>query len=159
VKSTRNRSSHHAECSESPKQSRVKGRWSNYVVLTLQFSMAAIKKSKTSRPRHPAPIGNHVHAKEDKDLAKRTWRLHEQASRSLLAVHEKVYVSTTTSPPAAAALPQLCAATTRHPAAQALRQPCRASRVLVSRPQRLYIDYAAAATSSSGRTTTSTSLN
>jgi hypothetical protein len=34
------------------------------------------------------------------------------------------------------------AATTRHPAAQALRQPRRASRVLVSRPQRLYIDYA-----------------
>jgi hypothetical protein len=35
-----------------------------------------------------------------------------------------------------------CAATTRHPAAQALRQPRRAPRVLVSRPQRLYIDYA-----------------
>jgi hypothetical protein len=35
-----------------------------------------------------------------------------------------------------------CAATTRHPAARALRQPCRAPRVLVSRPQRLYIDYA-----------------
>jgi hypothetical protein len=35
-----------------------------------------------------------------------------------------------------------CAATTRHPAAQALRQPCRAPRVLVSRLQRLYIDYA-----------------
>jgi hypothetical protein len=34
------------------------------------------------------------------------------------------------------------AATTRHPAARALRQPCRAPRVLVSRPQRLYIDYA-----------------
>jgi hypothetical protein len=36
----------------------------------------------------------------------------------------------------------LCAATTRHPAARALLQPCRAPRVLVSRPQRLYIDYA-----------------
>jgi hypothetical protein len=34
-----------------------------------------------------------------------------------------------------------CAATTRHTAAWALRQPCRAPRVLVSRPQRLYIDY------------------
>jgi hypothetical protein len=34
-----------------------------------------------------------------------------------------------------------CAATTRHPGAWALRQPRRASRVLVSRPQRLYIDY------------------
>jgi hypothetical protein len=34
-----------------------------------------------------------------------------------------------------------CAATTRHPSAWALRQPRRASRVLVSRPQRLYIDY------------------
>jgi hypothetical protein len=41
--------------------------------------------------------------------------------------------STSTSP---------CIATTRHPAARALRQPCRAPRVLVSRPQRLYIDYA-----------------
>jgi hypothetical protein len=35
-----------------------------------------------------------------------------------------------------------CAATTRHLATRALRQPCRASRVLVSRSQRLYIDYA-----------------
>jgi hypothetical protein len=34
-----------------------------------------------------------------------------------------------------------CIPTTRHPAAQALRQPCRAPRVLVSRPQQLYIDY------------------
>jgi hypothetical protein len=34
-----------------------------------------------------------------------------------------------------------CIATTRHLAARALRQPCRAPRVLVSRPQRLYIDY------------------
>jgi hypothetical protein len=34
-----------------------------------------------------------------------------------------------------------CAASTRLPAARALRQPCRAPRVLVSRPQRLYIDY------------------
>jgi hypothetical protein len=34
-----------------------------------------------------------------------------------------------------------CIATTRHPAAQALRQPRFAPRVLVSRPQRLYIDY------------------
>jgi hypothetical protein len=34
-----------------------------------------------------------------------------------------------------------CIATTRHPAALALRQPRRAPRVLVSRPQRLYIDY------------------
>jgi hypothetical protein len=33
-------------------------------------------------------------------------------------------------------------AATRHPAARALRQPCRAQRVLVFRPQRLYIDYA-----------------
>jgi hypothetical protein len=41
--------------------------------------------------------------------------------------------STSTSP---------CIATTCHPAARALRQPCRAPRVLVSRPQRLYIDYA-----------------
>jgi hypothetical protein len=41
--------------------------------------------------------------------------------------------STSTSP---------CTATTRHPAAQALRQPRRAPRVLVSQPQRLYIDYA-----------------
>jgi hypothetical protein len=32
--------------------------------------------------------------------------------------------------------------TTRHSAARALRQPCRAPQVLVSRPQRLYIDYA-----------------
>jgi hypothetical protein len=31
---------------------------------------------------------------------------------------------------------------TRLSAAAALRQPCRAPRVLVSRPQRLYIDYA-----------------
>jgi hypothetical protein len=36
----------------------------------------------------------------------------------------------------------LCTTTTRHPAAWALRQPCRAPRVLVSRPQRLYINYA-----------------
>jgi hypothetical protein len=35
-----------------------------------------------------------------------------------------------------------CAATTRHPTAQVLRQPQRAPRVLVSRPQQLYIDYA-----------------
>jgi hypothetical protein len=35
-----------------------------------------------------------------------------------------------------------CAASTRLSAAQALRQPCRAPRVPVSRPQRLYIDYA-----------------
>jgi hypothetical protein len=35
-----------------------------------------------------------------------------------------------------------CAATTHHPAAQALRQPCCAPQVLVSQPQRLYIDYA-----------------
>jgi hypothetical protein len=41
--------------------------------------------------------------------------------------------STSTSP---------CIATTRHPAAQALHQPPRAPRVLISRPQRLYIDYA-----------------
>jgi hypothetical protein len=34
------------------------------------------------------------------------------------------------------------AATTRHPAAQALCQPCHAPRVLISRKQRLYIDYA-----------------
>jgi hypothetical protein len=34
------------------------------------------------------------------------------------------------------------AATARHPAARAPRQPCCAPRVLVSRPQRLYIDYA-----------------
>jgi hypothetical protein len=34
------------------------------------------------------------------------------------------------------------AATTRHPVARALRQPCCAPRVLVSRPQRLYMDYA-----------------
>jgi hypothetical protein len=49
-------------------------------------------------------------------------------------VHEYTYFnysSTTTQ----------CAATTRHPAARALRQPCRAPRVLVSRSQRLYIDY------------------
>jgi hypothetical protein len=37
-----------------------------------------------------------------------TWRLHQQASRSLLAVHGKVYVSTTASPQAAQALPQPC---------------------------------------------------
>jgi hypothetical protein len=41
--------------------------------------------------------------------------------------------STSTSP---------CIPTTRHPAARAIRQPCCAPRVLVSRPQRLYIDYA-----------------
>jgi hypothetical protein len=35
-----------------------------------------------------------------------------------------------------------CITTTRHPAVRALRQPCRALRVLVSRPQRLYINYA-----------------
>jgi hypothetical protein len=34
------------------------------------------------------------------------------------------------------------ATNTRHPVAQALRQPRRALRVLVSLPQRLYIDYA-----------------
>jgi hypothetical protein len=50
-------------------------------------------------------------------------------------VHEYTYFnysSTTTQ----------CAVTTRHLAARALRQPCRAPRVLVSRLQRLYIDYA-----------------
>jgi hypothetical protein len=50
-------------------------------------------------------------------------------------VHEYTYFnysSTTTQ----------CATTTHHPAAQALRQPRRAPRVLVSRPQRLYVDYA-----------------
>jgi hypothetical protein len=36
----------------------------------------------------------------------------------------------------------LCTAATRHPAARALRQLRRAPRVLVSRPQRHYIDYA-----------------
>jgi hypothetical protein len=49
-------------------------------------------------------------------------------------VHEYTYFnysSTTTQ----------CVATTRHPAARALRQPCRAPRVLISRPQRLYINY------------------
>jgi predicted DNA-binding transcriptional regulator AlpA len=39
--------------------------------------------------------------------------------------------------------PSSCTATTRHPVAQALRQPRRAPRVLVSRPQRLYFNYAA----------------
>jgi hypothetical protein len=71
-----------------------------------------------------------------------------------------------------------CAVTTRHPAARALRQPCRAPRLLVTRPHGLYVNLAvrrgysslgrsgstsnmlyATATSSSGRTTTSTSLN
>jgi hypothetical protein len=64
----------------------------------------------------------------------------------------EMYASTATLPPNASALLRLhctgstststCIATTRHPAAQALRQPRRAPRVLVSRPQRLYIDYA-----------------
>jgi hypothetical protein len=39
-----------------------------------------------------------------------TWRLHQQASTSLLVVHGKIYASTTTSPPAAAAVPQMCRA-------------------------------------------------
>jgi hypothetical protein len=71
-----------------------------------------------------------------------------------------------------------CAATTRHPAARALRQPCHAPRLLVTRVHGLYVnlivrrEYSspdrsgststtpyATATSSSGRTTTSTSLN
>jgi hypothetical protein len=54
-----------------------------------------------------------------------TWRLHQQASTSLLAVHGKMYTSTTTSPPATAALPQLCYAL----------------RLLVTWPHRLYLDY------------------
>jgi hypothetical protein len=37
----------------------------------------------------------------------------------------------------------LCTASTRLPVAAVLRQPCRAPRVLVSRLQRLYINYAA----------------
>jgi hypothetical protein len=50
----------------------------------------------------------------------------KQGSRSLLAVHGKVYTRTTTSPPAAAALPQLC----------------RALRLLVTRPHGLYLNLA-----------------
>jgi hypothetical protein len=63
----------------------------------------------------------------------------------------EMYASTTTLSPYASALLRLhrtdstltssCIATTRHPAARALRQPCRAPRVLVYRPQRLYIGY------------------
>jgi hypothetical protein len=56
-------------------------------------------------------------------------------------VHEYTYFnysSTTTTSPSR----RINSPTTRHPTAQALRQPRRAPRVLVSRPQRLYIDYA-----------------
>jgi hypothetical protein len=56
----------------------------------------------------------------------------QQTLRIFATYTHKTYMSTTAQ----------CAATTRHPAAQALRQPRRAPRVLVSRPQRLYIDYA-----------------
>jgi hypothetical protein len=77
--------------------------------------------------------------------------------RSLLRPHRKMYANTLTSTtrvqqhqrstccPVALALHQLrpCAATTRHPTAAALCQSCRAPRVLVSRLQRLYINYAA----------------
>jgi hypothetical protein len=59
-------------------------------------------------------------------LMPRTRRLHQQAPRSLFAVHGKVYTSTSTSPPAAAALPHLC----------------RAPRLLVTRPHGLYLDLA-----------------
>jgi hypothetical protein len=69
-------------------------------------------------------------------MKRRTRRLQDQfAWCTRQDVHEYTYFnysSTTTQ----------CAATTRHPAARALRQPCCALRVLVSRPQRLYIDYA-----------------
>jgi hypothetical protein len=54
-----------------------------------------------------------------------THKMHQQDARSLPDAHER----------------RKRATTTRHPAARALRQPCRAPRVLVSRPQRLYIDY------------------
>jgi hypothetical protein len=47
------------------------------------------------------------------------------------------YSSTTTTSPSR----RINSPTTHHPAARALRQPGRAPRVLVSRPQRLYIDY------------------
>jgi hypothetical protein len=52
-----------------------------------------------------------------------------------------------------------CIPTTRHPAAQALRQPRRAPRVLVSRPQRLYINFAVHADYSSPSRTGSTSTS
>jgi hypothetical protein len=101
--------------------------------------------------------------------------LQDLCSMNKLCVHGKGYIvsrlhrlHTTAS----------CAASTHHPAARALPQPCRAPRLLVTRVHGLYInlfvrrEYSspgrsgststkpyAAATSSSGRTTTSTSLN
>jgi hypothetical protein len=51
--------------------------------------------------------------------------MHQQAARSLLDAHGR----------------HTRATTTRHPAARALPQPRRALRVLISRAQRLYIDY------------------
>jgi hypothetical protein len=82
-----------------------------------------------------------------RDPAARVLPQHCRAPRLLVSWPHRLYVSlavrreysspghngsTSTSP---------CIPTTRHPAAQALRQPCRAPRVLVSRPQQLYIDY------------------
>jgi hypothetical protein len=58
-------------------------------------------------------------------------------------ITQDVYASTTTSTSGYIKSSSIvsCAATTRHPVAQALPQPRRAPRVLVSRPQRLYINY------------------
>jgi hypothetical protein len=60
--------------------------------------------------------------------------LHAPGRRTQLRLHQLRRTSSTSTSP--------CTATTRHPAAQALRQPRRAPRVLVSRPQRLYISFA-----------------
>jgi hypothetical protein len=73
-------------------------------------------------------------------LMPRTRRLHQQAPRSLFTVHGKVYTSTTTSPPAAAALPHLC----------------RVPRLLITRPHGLYLDLAVRCDYSSSGCTGST---
>jgi hypothetical protein len=57
-------------------------------------------------------------------------------TRKMYTLHDNSFHGNTSS-----TLVTLCAATTLHPAARAIRQPRHAPRVLVSRPQRLYIDY------------------
>jgi hypothetical protein len=83
------------------------------------------------------------------ETAIRTQMLYQEVSRSYARATTRFYInygvrrdysspgrmgSTSTTP---------CAAATHLPVARALRQPRRTPRVLVSRPQRLYLDYAA----------------
>jgi hypothetical protein len=104
-----------------------------------------------------------THAREDQHwlFSLRAHKMHQQAAASCLMHTEDVHAPRLlvtrphelylnlavrreySSPCCSGSTSTLpCATTTRHSAARALRQPCRAPRVLVSRPQWLYIDYA-----------------